>query len=68
VGRCYDNATNTVPLAGYGVLHLRATRALAPGWTLEARVDNLFDRDYQLAATYPTGGRIVQVGLRWQLL
>jgi vitamin B12 transporter len=67
-GRRYDNATNTVPLAGYGVLHLRATRALAPGWTLEARVDNLFDRDYQLAATYPTGGRIVQVGLRWQLL
>jgi vitamin B12 transporter len=67
-GARYDNAANTQRMGGYGVVNLRAARALAPGWTLEARIDNVGDKDYQLARSYPTGGRMAQLGLRWQLL
>ena len=66
-GERFDNAANTVRLGGYGVVNLRADRALMPGLTLEARVDNLADKPYQLANTYATAGRTAQVGLRWVL-
>ena len=33
--------------------------------TLLARVDNLADKDYQLARTYATPGRTLFVGLKW---
>ena len=36
------------------------------GITLFARADNVFDRDYELAAGYSTGGARVYAGLRWQ--
>ena len=32
---------------------------------LLARVDNLADKDYQLARTYATPGRTLFVGLKW---
>ena len=66
-GARYDNAANTQRMGGYGLVNLRASRPIAPGWLLEARVDNLGNQDYQLARTYPTGGRLLQLGLRWQL-
>ena len=31
------------------------------------RADNLFDRDYELAAGYATGGATVFAGLRWRI-
>jgi vitamin B12 transporter len=57
----YDNAANTQVLGGYGLLNLYATRE----WSVLARVDNLGDKDYQLARTYATGGRMVYLGLKW---
>lgn len=61
----YDNAANTNRLPGYGVLNLSASRALAPGWTLVARLDNLGDKTYQTARGYATAGRTAYVGVRW---
>jgi len=34
---------------------------------LFARGDNIFNKNYQLAAGYSTGGEQVFVGIRWQL-
>lgn len=61
----FDNAANTNRLPGYGLLNLSATRALAPGWTLVARLDNLTDAAYQTARGFATAGRTAYVGLKW---
>lgn len=62
----YDNATNTVRMGGYGIVNLTAEWAVAKGWSLFARGNNVFDKDYQLAADYSTGGATVFAGVRWQ--
>lgn len=42
-----------------------ACTRIARDYTLLARVDNLADKDYQLARTYATPGRTLFVGLKW---
>jgi vitamin B12 transporter len=66
-GARFDNATNTQRLGGYALLSLVASTTLMPGLALEARIDNLADKDYQLARTYATAGRNGQVTLRWTM-
>lgn len=53
-------------LHGYGLVNLAATRELDNNLRLEARVENLFDRDYRLADTYNTQGLAVFVGVNWE--
>ncbi len=65
VGKRYDNAANTNRLGGYGIVNLYASATLARDWALLARVDNVGDRDYQLARGYATPGRSFFLGLRW---
>jgi vitamin B12 transporter len=62
----YDNASNTSRLAGYGILNLTVEREVAKGWTVFARADNVFDRDYQLSGDFSTGGATLFAGLRWR--
>lgn len=45
----YDNAANTRQLSGYGVFDLRAAWQSHSELRWEAKVNNLFDRDYALA-------------------
>ena len=63
----YDTAANIRRMAGYAIVNLTAEWTLAPGWTLFARADNVFDRDYQLAADFSTGGATLYAGVRWRL-
>lgn len=53
-------------LGGYGLIGLRASWAMTADWTLEARVDNVGDRDYTLVHGFNTAGRSAHLGLRWQ--
>lgn len=62
----FDNAANTNRLGGYGVVNLYASTAIARDFTLVARLDNVADKDYQLARTYATPGRTFYAGLKWQ--
>lgn len=64
-GRRWDNAANTTRLGGYTLVHLHASTALSPEWTLSARIDNVGDKDYELARGYATAGRTAYVGLKW---
>ena len=64
-GHRYDDAANSVRLGGYATLDLRASYAFTPDWTLEARVDNVFDRDYETVAWYNQPGRGYGLSLRW---
>ncbi len=66
-GGRFDDAANNQRLGGYVLVDLRLERALLPGLTLEARIDNATDKAYTLARTYATDGRTAQLGLRWAL-
>jgi len=62
----YDNAANTVRLAGYGTVDLRLEYALHRAWTLQARATNVFDRDYETIDWYTQPGREYGLSLRYQ--
>ncbi len=61
----YDNAANTVRVAGHGTLDLRAAWAFTPDWTLEARATNVLDKNYETVNWYYQPGREYGLALRW---
>ncbi|WP_040327757.1 TonB-dependent receptor domain-containing protein [Acidovorax delafieldii] len=64
-GRRFDTVANTNVLGGYALFNLYASTRIARDYTLLARVDNLADKDYQLARGYATPGRTLYVGVKW---
>lgn len=65
-GRRYDDPANTVRMGGYGLVNLRARYDLGKYWSLRARADNIFDKEYETAATYNSLGRRYFVTLGYQ--
>lgn len=65
-GRRYDDLANTTKLAGYGLLDLRAEYRLTRDLRLQARIENLFDKDYETVSLYNQPGRSLFVTLRYQ--
>ena len=55
-----------VQLGGYGVLAFRARVPLGAAWSVDARVENLLNRDYTLVDGYHTPGTTALLTLRWQ--
>lgn len=53
-------------LPGFARLDLTGAWPLSPAWRLEARLENLFDRDYELLDGYNTPGRSLLLRLRHQ--
>ncbi len=66
VGHRFDDAANKVPLAGYGLLNLSAQYALSKDWSLNARVNNLLDAQYETAKNYATAGVNGMLSVSWQ--
>ncbi len=66
-GARFDDAANTRRLGGYALVDVFVSTLLAPGLTLQGRIDNVADKTYELARTYATAGRNAQVALRWAL-
>lgn len=64
-GKRFDDAANTKVLSGYTLVNLNASTPLTKDWTLLARVDNLADKQYELARTFATAGRSLYVGVKW---
>jgi len=73
VSSSYDDAKNQQPLAGYGLLGLRATWTLNRDVTLSMKLDNLLDKAYSRALYqyqgqqygYREEGRALMVGVTW---
>ncbi|MDD5403520.1 MAG: TonB-dependent receptor [Sulfuricella sp.] len=65
-GERYSDAGNTLKMGGYGLVNVSAGYALDKEWSLQARVNNLFDRQYELAQGYGTPGVNVFMGVRYQ--
>lgn len=53
-------------LPGHGLVGLSLRRPLTGDWSLALRVDNLFDRDYELARGFNAAGTTSLLQLRWQ--
>ncbi len=65
-GHRFDNAANSLRLAGYGTVDLRVEYAINEAWSLQARAANVFDREYETVAWYNQPGREYQLTLRYR--
>lgn len=63
-GKRNDSAFSDRTLAGYTVVNLSGSFHLDRRWTLEARVENLFDKNYETAGGFQAQPRIAYLGLR----
>jgi len=63
----FNDAANTTRLAGYGVVHLALGYQLSKDWALNARLENVFDKDYERSSGYHTPERNLFVSVRYQL-
>lgn len=64
-GSRYDDVANSRRLGGYGTLDLRAEYAFTSALSLQARVANVFDREYETVAFYNQPGREWYLTLRY---
>lgn len=64
-GMRYDDIANTERLGGYATTDLRASYDFAPGWTIEGRLANAFDRHYETVYYYNQPGRSWYLTLRY---
>lgn len=65
VGRRYDTTTQGRAMGGYAVANLHVAWQFAPRWSLEGRLNNVFDRVYENAWSYAVPGREAFVGVRY---
>lgn len=71
----YNDIANTKGIAGYTLINLTANYQLTPEWKLEARANNILDKNYVLAYTgntatsvpYNTAGSNLFFGLRYDM-
>lgn len=71
----YNDTNNTKAMSGYMLVNLTANYKLSPEWKIEARANNILDKNYILAYTgntatavpYNTAGSNLFVGLRYDM-
>lgn len=70
----YNEVANNLPLSGYTIFNLTSEVKINPQWKLQARLNNVFDKDYALAFDgnpnttgfiYNTPGSNLFVNVRW---
>ncbi|HEV1999251.1 MAG TPA: TonB-dependent receptor, partial [Xanthobacteraceae bacterium] len=61
----FDDAANTRRMGGYALFNLSAEYRFGSRWTLLARLDNVLDKRYELAADFNTPRANAFVGVRW---
>ena len=60
-----DSQYTSVMMPGYATLALYASRKIDDNWTARARLENAFDKQYQLAYGYDTPGRGLYLTLQY---
>ncbi len=61
-----DRTGGNGTLSGYSIWSIYASKKIDKEWTARLKIDNAFDRDYQLAYGYNTPGRGAFVTLQYQ--
>jgi vitamin B12 transporter len=67
-GSRFDDIANRQRLSGYAALDVLGEYTVHRDWRLQLRIENLFDRDYQTAASFNQPGRGVFFTLRYMPL
>jgi vitamin B12 transporter len=62
-GDSFDNAANSVRLDGYALANIRVSYPISQRIRFTARIENLFDEEYQTVAGYDTYGRGAYAGI-----
>ena len=67
----YNNSTNSSSLGGYAVLNATVDYKLAKDWSVQARANNILDKEYALGLdfggeAYNTPGANLFVNIRYQ--
>ncbi|EIJ43472.1 outer membrane cobalamin receptor protein [Beggiatoa alba B18LD] len=64
-GKRYEDTANQRQVAGYGLLNLNSEYKLNQQWLIRATVNNVLDKDYELAQYYHTAGRGFFISLHY---
>ncbi len=64
--RDFDALGNIIALPGYAVVNLYGNVPLARGFSLQARIDNLMDREYELVSGFNTSERAFYLSLNYR--
>lgn len=63
----FDNITyNTIRVGGYGLLNLMLRYRLAAEWSVEGRLENVFDKSYEVASGFNTQERGLFLALNYK--
>jgi vitamin B12 transporter len=62
----FDDSANSRRMGGYAIVNLIADCELGRGWALLARLNNAFDKRYELAADYNTPRANAFAGVRYR--
>lgn len=65
VGSRYNDLANTDELGGYALFGLRGEMRVTQAWKVQAKLENLFDRDYQTVDFYNQPGRAFYLTVRY---
>jgi vitamin B12 transporter len=60
-----DSRFSATIMDAYSTLDVAAGYRFSPSFSVSGRVQNLFDEDYELAASYPAQGRFISMELRY---
>lgn len=66
VAERYDDLSNSRRLGGYTIFDVRFERLVGSNWRLQVRLHNLFDKQYETAASYNQPGRTFYFTLHYQ--
>jgi len=58
----YIDTKEKYKLSGYGMINLRTAYEINKNWTIKAKIDNLFDKEYALNARYALSGKYLAPG------
>ena len=64
-GERKDSPYSSTMLGGYSVWSFYASRKIDERWTARVRLENVFDKQYQLASGYNTPGRVLLATLQY---
>ena len=64
-GKRYDDLANNQSMGGFVTLDMRLAFAIDDDWTVEGKLANLLDKDYQTARLYREDGRNALLSVRY---
>lgn len=65
-GEQFDDTSNNERISGYGLVNIRTSYVFNKEWTLRAKIDNVFDKDYESIETYNTAGTSGFISIHYQ--